>query len=60
MSEQHLYYMIHFTDTDAEMWFHWELFKSEKDAEDAVWDVIERNQEHDVFHYSIKPIPVRS
>lgn len=60
MSEPHLYYMILFIESDGNPFFHWELFKSEKDAEEAVFDIVALDDDHDIEHYKIKPIPVRS
>lgn len=60
MSEPHLYYMILLIEYDENSFFHWELFKSEKDAEEAVFDIVALDVDHDIAHYNIKPIPVRS
>ncbi|MCW5600443.1 hypothetical protein [Nitrosomonas sp.] len=60
MSDPYLYHIIQFIESDGNPFFHWELFKSVQDAEEAVFDIVARDNDHDIAHYNIKPIPVRS
>lgn len=56
----HLYYMILLIYSDKSCRWHWELFPTEQAAEEAAFDVVDREERRDVESYSIKPIPVRT